>query len=407
MATLNATGRFIERQPITVSFTNPQDPSMTDTAAGFLYSFDLDGDGVFEIVDSKNPSATFIPPTQGNYTFRGIIKDKDGGSTEYVANGSTVAIGNVDRFGVAPGNGGAPRVQVYDTNGVTKIADFFAYEVEFRGGVQIAVGDVTGDGIPDIVTGTGIGGGPVVRVFDGVTFGLISSFFAYEETFRGGVQVAVGDMDGDGIDEIITGVGDGGGPVVKVFQLNGTLLKSFAAYEISFRGGVNVAAGDLDGDGKDEIITGAGNTGGPVVKAFKYPALTLFTSFLAYEETFRGGVNVAAGDVDGDGQVEIVTGTGFTGGTRLRSFDGKTAAPELSVPAFGLDRVTQQPLRNGFHVTTRDIDGDGIDDILAASGPDFTPQVNVFLSSTPPTGPALDEFFVPFELDFIGGVYIG
>ena len=87
---------------------------------------------------------------------------------------------------------------------------------------------------------------------------LVASFLAYSPAFRGGVEVAVGDVNGDGTPDIITGAGPGGGPQVEVFdgtklkevQANGTLpasalLASFYAYAASFTGGVNVAAGDV------------------------------------------------------------------------------------------------------------------------------------------------------------------
>src|SRR5581483_4690504 len=95
-ATLVATGRLIERQPVTVTFTNQFDPSHADTAAGFLYSFDFNGDGTFEITDSTSPTATFTPPAEGTFNVRGRIKDKDGGFTDLVANGGAVQIANVD-----------------------------------------------------------------------------------------------------------------------------------------------------------------------------------------------------------------------------------------------------------------------------------------------------------------------
>ncbi|MEA2065128.1 MAG: S8 family peptidase, partial [Patescibacteria group bacterium] len=91
---------------------------------------------------------------------------------------------------------------------------------------------------------------------------FLKEFFAYDKNFRGGVNVATGDIDGDGIDEIIAGAGNGGGPHVRIFDQLGRVKNQFFAYDKNFRGGVNVATGDIDGDGIDEIIAGAGNGGG-------------------------------------------------------------------------------------------------------------------------------------------------
>src|SRR5262249_59643236 len=89
---------------------------------------------------------------------------------------------------------------------------------DFRGGVSVAVGDVTGDGVADIVTGTGVGGGPQVEVFDGRSGAVVRSFFAYESSFRDGVTVAVGDVEGDGRADVVTGPGPGGGALVELFE---------------------------------------------------------------------------------------------------------------------------------------------------------------------------------------------
>src|SRR5439155_25556678 len=100
---------------------------------------------------------------------------------------------------------------------------------------------------------------------DGTAWG---SFFAYSPAFGGGVKVSGGDINGDGVDEIITGAGPGGGPNVEVFGSDGSLKASFFAYDPNFRGGVNVAGADVEGDGFSEIVTGAGPGGGPHVRLF-------------------------------------------------------------------------------------------------------------------------------------------
>src|SRR5207302_1754993 len=63
----------------------------------------------------------------------------------------------------------------------------------------------------------------------------------------------------------VAGAGEGGGPVVSVFNADGSPRASFLAYEESFRGGVHVAVADVDGDGVPDVVTGAGVGGGPVV----------------------------------------------------------------------------------------------------------------------------------------------
>src|SRR2546425_1179896 len=143
---------------------------------------------------------------------------------------------------------------------------------------------------------------------------------------------AAGDVEGDGRAEIITGGGPGGGPNVRVFRSGGRLVAGFIAYDPGFRGGVFVAAGDVDGDGRAEIITGAGPGGGPNVRVFRGDGTPLSTSFMAYDPGFRGGAFVAAGDVDGDRRAEIITGAGPGGGPHVRGFHGNgTPSPDFPI----------------------------------------------------------------------------
>jgi len=85
---------------------------------------------------------------------------------------------------------------------------------------------LTGDGVAEIITGAGPGGGPHVRAFD-VVGGVmeVASFFAYDVAFTGGVNVAAADLTGDGVAEIITGAGPGGGPHVRVRDVSGKTIK--------------------------------------------------------------------------------------------------------------------------------------------------------------------------------------
>ena len=180
-------------------------------------------------------------------------------------------------------------IKITDYNGKIE-QEFFAYDQNFRGGVNVAVGDIDGDGIDEIITGAGFTGGPHVRVFNNKGE-VLSQFFAYDQNFRGGVNVAVGDVDGDGIDEIITGAGFTGGPHIRIFDNTGKVQGQFFAYDQNFRGGINVAVGDVDNDGLVEIITGAGPGGTPHARVFEVNGM-LIGSFYGYEEEFRGGIRV-------------------------------------------------------------------------------------------------------------------
>lgn len=162
-----------------------------------------------------------------------------------------------------------------------------------KAGVSVAAGDLDGNGFAEIITSAGPGGAPQVNVYASRTYGLLSSFLAYAPQFTGGVYVAVGELTGDTFAEIITGAGSGGGSQVNVFNSQSLqLLTSFFAYAQGFEGGVRVGACDFNGDGVDEIITGAGPGGGPHVKVFDFD-LTLVDQFFAGDVGFLGGVFVS------------------------------------------------------------------------------------------------------------------
>jgi hypothetical protein len=267
--------------------------------------------------------------------------------------------------------GGAPTVRVFNFATGTE-SDNQAYAANFAGGVRVAVGDVNGDGVPDIITAPGAGGGPHIKVFDGATGQLLMQFMAYDPTFAGGVYVAAGDVNGDGKADIITGAGAGGGPHVKVFDgATGQQIASFMAFAPTFAGGVRVAAGDFNGDGKADVVAAAGPGGGPQVSIYNLNAaissaaanLGVLRSFMAYDVNFHGGVYVTAGDVNGDGRADLVTGAGEGGGPHVQAFDGRSFAVIDSFMAFD---PSQSP--SGARVAVADVNGDGIDDIVASSG---------------------------------------
>lgn len=263
---------------------------------------------------------------------------------------------------LAPDDGGIPRIKIIDPTTGEDIGEIQAYEDAFRGGVHVALGDVNGDGVRDVAIAPGNGGGPRVRVIDGKSGSILMDTFVYEESFRGGVYVAVGDVNHDGRGDLILGTGKDGGPRVRVLDgaSNGTtVLKDYFAYESTFRGGVLVSSGDVNGDGSDDVIAGAGVGGGPRVIAFSGADDRVLRNFFAYEDSFRGGVMVSSGDLDGDGFDDIITGTGPGGGPVVRAYDGQSNDVILNFLA------DDSAFRGGVRIDSRDVDGDSRSDVLS------------------------------------------
>lgn len=198
-------------------------------------------------------------------------------------------------------------------------------------------------------------GGPAAPRSDGKTDTIAQQFFPFATSFRGGVKVATGNFDGayGTPDSLVTAAGPGGGPHVIVWNMredaSGRIVTNgirdqFYAYDARFRGGVSVATGDLDGDGRAELITGAGPGGGPHVRVWKEinGRFQVVNEFFAFDAGFRGGVNVASGQgyrTVREGRV--VLNDDFPDGFRVTTYVGASASqnPETvtGIPLAGYD----------------------------------------------------------------------
>ena len=291
----------------------------------------------------------------------------------------------------------------FANDGSIAVGDKFTPFPGFAGEVRVATGDFDGDGIVDLVAGAGPGGGPRVVVISGASGKVIRDFFAYEPTFRGGVYVAAGDFNGDGKADLAVGADEGGAPRVRVFSAGnvGTPIADFYVYESTFRGGVRVAAGDVNGDGRADLICGAGYGGGPRVTVINGKTLgttnARLADFFAFENSLRNGVNVSAGDVDGDGRADLGIGAGPGGGPRVTVFSGANVltgnpAPTQLLNFFAFD----QTQRFGVRVAIKNIDGDSVADIMTAPGNGGQNRIRTYSGGkvSAPGSPALIEDFL-------------
>lgn len=172
------------------------------------------------------------------------------------------------------------------------LASFYATSSGFTGGIRLAAADLNGDGFADVIAVAGPGGGPQVTVFDGRSQSVIEAFYAVAPGFTGGLYVAAGDVNGDGKADIVVGADAGGGPQVTVFDgPTLAMLKSFYALASSFTGGVRVGVAEVNGN--EAIVAAAGPGGGPQVAMFDSGTLALLDSFYATSPSFTGGLFVA------------------------------------------------------------------------------------------------------------------
>lgn len=319
---------------------------------------------------------------------------------------------------------GLNQVSVFDGNEFISQFEPFTF-AESPGGARIAVADVDGDGVPDVIAGTGplpsgifprFGyPGPLVRIFNGTDNSLMRAFAPFESSFTGGVYVSAGDITGDGRADYVVSPDEGGGPRVRIFD-GGTgmpIADFFGIDDPNFRGGVRTALGDINGDGIPDLIVAAGFGGGPRVAIFDGASLQsvptkLIPDFFLFEAGLRNGAFVTLGDLDGDGYVDLIAGGGPGGGPRVLAISGRdllVGQQTLLANFFAGDPNN----RGGVRVSAKDIDSDGSADVVVASGTGASPSVTVYLGSELQRSemPSPLSSFSVFDPAFTGGVFVG
>jgi subtilisin family serine protease/subtilisin-like proprotein convertase family protein len=318
-----------------------------------------------------------------------------------------------DHYAVAADAGGTPLLSAYDPLSGAVVWKVFAYESTFTGGVRVTTADVNGDGVVDVIVAPGPGRPAEIRAFNGIDGTELFSFQAFEPTFTGGAFVAAGDFNGDGKAEIVVTPDQGGGPRVRVLADAGqtVLADFFGIDDPNFRGGARATVGDLNHDGTPDLIVAAGYGGGPRIAGYNGAALRtgqevkLFADFFAFEPTLRNGAYVALGDFTGDGFADLVTAGGPGGGPRVQVLDGQTLINTGQRTAIANFYAGDPNGRNGARVAVKDLDGDGVSDLLTADGGSVVHGYlsTNFLSNPAPTA---DRSFDAFPT-FVGGVFVG
>ncbi|CAN5132174.1 hypothetical protein BH11PLA2_BH11PLA2_24850 [soil metagenome] len=359
-----------------------------------------------------------IASTPGDYqlTVNGPgVTDAAGNAmtTPAVANW-TIVVRPVKYTAVGAGEGSLPTVVIYDTDGHV-VRSLTPFDTAFTGGVRVAVGDVNGDGTDDIIVSMGRGAAPRVKVYDGKTFAVLNDFLAFEPKFTGGVLVAAGDITGDGKAEIIVTPDKGGGPRVRVLNAltAATVADFFGIQDVNFRGGARASIGDVTGDGRLDVVVAAGTGGGPRIAVFDGVSVAAnnpskpFGDFLAFESNLRNGANITVADIDGDGHGDIIAGAGDGGGPRLTAFSGSDLMTNQyrKLTDFFVGNIDT---RGGLRLSVKDLDDDGVSELLVGPGSGTGSRIRVYSAHnlTSQLNPATLREFDPFG-GFLGGVFLG
>ncbi len=393
------------------AFYRPSTPTFPTQYAGDYFFSDLTG-GWINVRDAATGNVKNFAANPTGQAIGGV-EVGPGGQLLYLSRNPQGAIYQIT-FGnpaaaiaVGAGAGGGAVAKLVDPASGNAILSVDVFP-GFTGGVRVATADVTGDTLPDLVAGTGPGSSPVVRVLNGTNGQQVRQFFAFEQSFSGGVFVAVGDVNSDGFADIAVSADVGGGPRVRVLSgSDGTVLADFLGIEdANFRGGTRIALGDVSGDNVPDLIVAAGVGGGPRIAIFSGTSLRpgvvpvrVKNDFFAFESTLRNGTYVAVGDVDGDGRGDLIVGAGPGGAPRVTVFGGLQDAP---IATFF---VGDTNLRGGVPVTSRNVDGDQKAEIIAGTAAGSPPGVGIYKvsgGSATQTGS-----FLAFDASFLGGVFVG
>ncbi len=292
------------------------------------------------------------------------------------------------------------------------------FDSSFTGGVRTAAADVNGDGIADLIAGSGPGRRSEVHVYDGHSRNLLQIFQPFEPSFTGGVFVAADDINRDGAADLVVTPDFGGGPRVRLYdgRTGASVADFFGISDLSFRGGAFASLGDLDGDRVPDLLVAAGFGGGPRVAGYDGSSLTtgsqparIFNDFFVFEHFVRAGAFLAAGDVNGDGYADLVAGAGVGGGPRVLAISGRELvqdARRVPVANFFAGDVDR---RGGVPVTVKDLDGDAFADIVTGSGRGEGPVAIAYAGKEVLNNgsPEVLDTWLAFAADFRGGVFVG
>jgi len=251
----------------------------------------------------------------------------------------------------------------------------------YQQGVRVAVGDVTGDGRPEIVTAPGKDAWTEIHVFDGRSFREVASYPPFRTGWWTGAFVSAGDTNGDGRSEVVVGLDRGCCTRIQVLDgVTGNGLSSISPFGDNNDAGARVVNADLNGDGKAEVL--ASQLGSGRVQAFASSGGAAFRTLEPFASP--ADISIAAGDVVGTSTPELVAGAATPSGAQVKVLDVQTGATAVSLLPFGDGSFAPQ-------VAVGDVNGDGHADVVASAQTSGGTQVKAFDAVT---GRQLSSFFV-------------
>lgn len=186
------------------------------------------------------------------------------------------------------------------------LAKLYPYGPSYAGKIRLSFGDLTGDGKMEIIVAPGDGSALPIQIYSRFGDKIKDEWFPFGKQYKGGYSVGVIAAIGGKNGKLVLGSGVGTDTVVQIYDFDLKLAKEWFAFERNFKGGVNVAVGDLDGDGIGEIVVGAGKGKKPLIRVFDQSGALKYKEFGAFSSLGTPGIDVRVADVDFDGKLDIL-----------------------------------------------------------------------------------------------------
>lgn len=397
------------------------------------FATDSDGTGTFQTVESGSAAYSLgvgdivrsaigaLPATYGGAQFRAITEgDRDihaffaySETKERSAESVWADLDGDNELELVtyPAPGESVALRVYETDG-TRLDGVYPFGREYDDGYSVAVGDVNADGDQEIAV-TRLGNKKsIVRIFDLQNSELIKidQFRAFGTGYKGGVSLAMADINDDGDAEIITGTRDGRS-VLRVYKWRPVKADAALWFQRKPMAGVNaehgltLAAADMNADGREDVVLGS-VTGNSMVKVYAYNRKGKFKK-IGQRHTFSkkmlGGVRLATGNVKSDAKEEVlVTPAGsvkYTG--QVRAYQLNTSSKKLK--SVGRKAPFGTGVAGGVHMATADVDDDSIEEIGVSRLQD---SGLIYMLGYESGGLSKIETYRPYSTDFAGGLYL-
>jgi hypothetical protein len=346
-----------------------------------------------ELLEAREMPATLTGTTIGTHTTTATVKTFQPAP---IVNGLAVGYQHIN-------DSSSWRVRLYqDTTHYQDFETNSFFLLSRSDAIHVAAGDVTGDGVPDVITGLGlmhdffmptvVVASASVKVFDGTTLGNtpvtpLRTFDPFGSAFLGGIFVTTGDFDGDGHADVVMSQDRGGPGRVRIYSgaevanPNATItpMADFMAIDDpNATGGVYCAVGDINHDGTPDLLCGAGVGGGPRVVAYDgttlrngQTPLKLFNDFFAFDPmSYRNGVQVAVLDANRDGFGDVLA-SDQAGTPRMTAFNGSALIAGTQTQMW--NRLFGDTTSNGgLRMVVKDLNGDGTPDLALSHRDRFT-----------------------------------